>query len=488
MNFLEKIKCEKENEVARAKKRLPLEKLKKIVRKSTKSFGEAYSRKRLCRSKGVFAQAISSRKSGKETVSLIAELKRASPSKGIIRKDFDVRGIAKLYGKYADAVSVLTDEKFFRGKKEYLAIAAKASCLSVLRKDFIIDEYQIYESRHYGADAILLISELLTKEEINRFIGIADSLGMDSLVEASSADSLVKALDGGARIIGLNNRDLNTMKADFGNTKKLLKKISKERLRDLIIVSESGIDSGLQIKDLAGAVDAVLVGGSLMESKNIEAKLKELKGKPLVKICGITNEKDASNAISAGADIIGLNFYEKSPRYIAPSKAKEIIKKHPNALYAGVFVNAKAKDINLIAKQLGLDYVQLHGDESPSFCKGIMGNLEKMKISVIKTIRVKSVESLGEIGKYDTPFILLDSFDAKNYGGTGKEIGFALKSLPHNKLVFLSGGINEGNVREKLALKPFAVDVCSGVEGKKKGIKDFKKMKRLIQLIRKAGN
>jgi indole-3-glycerol phosphate synthase/phosphoribosylanthranilate isomerase len=457
MNFLEKARRSKEKEVARAKKRLPLSRMKKGLRKS----------------RGGFLRKLRPLRS---RVRLIAELKKASPSKGVLKKDFDVAALATLYGHYADAVSVVTDSAFFKGKKEYMREAAVKSGLPVLRKDFITDEYQIYESRYYGADAVLLISELLTAAQISRFIKVASSLGMDCLVEASDSRALRKALSAKARIIGINNRNLRTLKVDFRNTERLLKLIPRAKRKGLVIVSESGVESALQMRRLQGKVNAALVGSALMEARNTETKLRELAGKPLVKICGITNRKDARMAAGFRADMLGFNFFRKSPRFISVKEAGSIIASVPKILTAGVFVNEKPETVNRIAKRLSLDFVQLHGDESPSYCRKIKGN-------VIKAIRVKGRESLAAIAGYDTPYILLDTYVKGVYGGTGKETGLRLKSLPANRLVFLSGGINPANVKERIRLRPFAVDVCSGVE-KDRGLKDFKKMKALIK---KAG-
>ena len=461
MNFIETVAEEKKKEIEIAKNNLPLSRIMNKLGGSDMSFKKAIS------GSGKFP-------------SLIAEIKIASPSKGLLKKDFDIAKIAKAYGSYADAVSVLTDEKFFRGKKEYPAIARKNSGLPVLMKDFIIDKYQIYESRYLGADAILLISEMLSKDEINYFLRIAKSLGMDCLVEAGSSRALKKVLGTDAEIIGINNRDLASLEIRQGNVENLLKLIPKKKMRKLVIVAESSISSRRDVEKLKGKVDAVLVGTALMEAKNLEAKLKELKGKPLVKICGITNENDAFDAIKAGADILGFNFYEKSRRFITTKKALAIIRKLPKeTLVAGIFVNPKsAKQVNKTAEKLRLDFVQLHGDESPAFC----GRIER---AAIKAIRVKDEKSIKEAEKYKTKYILLDSFGKSAYGGTGEEIKFRVKKLPEGKLVFLSGGINPENAAGKIKLNPFALDVCSGVE-KEKGKKDFGKMRKLIRAVKGA--
>ncbi|HHT9130844.1 MAG TPA: indole-3-glycerol phosphate synthase TrpC, partial [Candidatus Brocadiaceae bacterium] len=207
---------------------------------------------------------------------IIAEIKKASPSLGVIRTDFNHVEIARLYeSSGAAAISVLTDEKFFQGKLSYLTDVKKSVSLPILRKDFIIDPYQIYEARSAGADAILLIAALLSKEEIQRFLELARELGMDCLVEVHSELELEKVLQTSANIIGINNRDLATFKIDLETTLLLKPMIPSGK----IVVSESGIKSREDIvKLIKKGVDAVLVGETLMKSTNISTKLHELLG------------------------------------------------------------------------------------------------------------------------------------------------------------------------------------------------------------------
>lgn len=209
-------------------------------------------------------------------ISLIAEVKKASPSRGVMKEDFDPAEIAREYEKAGvDAVSVITEEDFFLGKPEYLKIVRDIVSVPVLRKDFIIDPYQIYQSRAMGADAILLIASILTKEQLLEFYEIAKGLGIHCLVETHTIEEIEKAVSAGAQIIGINNRDLSTFKTDISKTAELIKHIPIGR----IVVSESGIMSGEDSKNVhdVGA-DAVLVGQSLMESGAIGDKVKELKG------------------------------------------------------------------------------------------------------------------------------------------------------------------------------------------------------------------
>ena len=210
--------------------------------------------------------------------SLIAEIKKASPSAGVIREDFDPITLAKVYEESgASALSVLTDEKFFQGKLPDLEFAKQSTTIPVLRKDFIIDEAQVYESRIAGADALLLIARILNDSELNKMIELTKELGMQALVEVHNAEEVERVLKAGAKIIGINNRDLDTFKVDPQNTVDLIKKFPK--LRDRIIISESGIFTHEHVETLKKAgVDGVLIGESLLRSKNIPAKIRELFG------------------------------------------------------------------------------------------------------------------------------------------------------------------------------------------------------------------
>jgi indole-3-glycerol phosphate synthase len=220
--------------------------------------------------KSMFKKSISR----KGHMNLIAEVKKSSPSQGIIRADFDPLKIAFTYhATGAAAISVLTDERFFEGKIEYLKMIKDRVCLPILRKDFIIDEYQIYESAVAGADAILLIAHILTQEELNRYHSLAKDLGMDVLVEVHNEEEVEKALKSPASIIGINNRDLNDFNVDMSVTQRLIRMIPENK----VIVSESGIKSYEDVMFLKSmGVNAVLIGETFMRAENIGEKVREL--------------------------------------------------------------------------------------------------------------------------------------------------------------------------------------------------------------------
>ena len=208
---------------------------------------------------------------------VIAEVKKASPSKGVIREDFDPAAAARAYeGSGAAALSVLTDEKFFQGHMAHLSICRAAASLPVLQKDFIIDPYQIEEARAGGADAVLLIAALLDANALRSFREHAESLGMAALVEVHDEPELESAIDSGARIIGINNRDLQTFRVDLQTTFRLAPFIPPGK----IVVGESGIRTRDDLKRLADVgIDAVLIGETLMRAPDPGVKLRELIGR-----------------------------------------------------------------------------------------------------------------------------------------------------------------------------------------------------------------
>lgn len=212
----------------------------------------------------------------KSELSLIAELKQASPSKGLLRKDFDPVTIANIYQDCAaDVLSVLTEEDYFQGKSSYIQQLRQTVNLPILRKDFIIDEYQIYESRFIGADAILLIAAILSVDKLIKFLTLSEKLGLECLIEVHNEDDLNKTLKTNALIIGINNRNLSTLELDLKTTEKLFSFIPKEK----IIISESGIRTKTDILRLKSlGIQAILIGETFMSSRDIKAKVEEVIG------------------------------------------------------------------------------------------------------------------------------------------------------------------------------------------------------------------
>lgn len=212
----------------------------------------------------------------KPDIAFICECKKASPSKGLIAPEFPYLSIAREYeAAGADAVSVLTEPKWFLGSDKYLKDIAEAVSIPCLRKDFTVDEYMIYEAKLLGASAVLLICSILSEEQIKEYIGICDGLGLSALVEAHDGEEVEMALRAGARMIGVNNRNLKDFSVDTENSRRLRQMIPPE----ILFVSESGVGSAEDVSSLRGiGADAVLIGETLMRAENKKAKLRELKG------------------------------------------------------------------------------------------------------------------------------------------------------------------------------------------------------------------
>lgn len=271
--ILEEIIAYRREAIAERKLRLPLRELKVRIRDMDppRDFQSAISRE-------TTPKAISSASGGPSAIRLIAEIKRASPSKGVIREDFDVATLARSYRDGgAAAISVLTEERFFQGDLRHLALVREAANLPILRKDFIVNDYQIYEARAFGADALLLIVATLSPTELRDFLDLGRDLKLCCLTEVHAKGDLEEALLAGAEVIGINNRDLRTFQVSLETTLKLIKDIPKEK----VVVSESGISSREDVLTLTRAgVDAILVGEALMRSPDVKAKLKELLENP----------------------------------------------------------------------------------------------------------------------------------------------------------------------------------------------------------------
>lgn len=212
----------------------------------------------------------------KPDIAFICECKKASPSKGLIAPEFPYLSVAREYeAAGADAVSVLTEPKWFLGSDKYLKDIAEAVSIPCLRKDFTVDEYMIYEAKLLGASAVLLICSILSEEQIKEYIGICDGLGLSALVEAHDGEEVEIALRAGARMIGVNNRNLKDFSVDTENSRRLRQMIPPE----VLFVSESGVGSAEDVSRLRGiGADAVLIGETLMRAADKKAKLRELKG------------------------------------------------------------------------------------------------------------------------------------------------------------------------------------------------------------------
>jgi indole-3-glycerol phosphate synthase/phosphoribosylanthranilate isomerase len=447
-------------------------------------------------------------------VNIIAEFKRRSPSAGTIRNDLSAPDISTRYERGgACAISVLTDEEYFGGSILDLAAIRASTALPLLRKDFIIDEIQIHESAAAGADAVLLIVAALDDAALARLRATAeDELSLDALVEVHTSEELHRALRAGARIIGVNNRDLRTFRTSLETSEHLI----AEAPRDQIMISESGLQDPKSLCQLrALGFRGFLIGEALMRAPDPEAALRDFIGSarpqrapigvsadritprqdaaaacrmralPIqIKICGVTNANDANACVELGADMIGFNFYPASPRYIEPTIVRRIVDTLPAETSAvGVFVDADPGEIRKVAQIAGVRCVQLHGGATPESCRELC-----REFRVIRALSTDARFQPEQTAAFSHCDVLIDSYHPDLRGGTGRTCNWsaARAAMRYMRFLILSGGLNAQNVNSAIAaVRPHAVDVCSGIESAP-GVKDHRALEEFISAVRAA--
>ncbi|MGB9095184.1 bifunctional indole-3-glycerol-phosphate synthase TrpC/phosphoribosylanthranilate isomerase TrpF [Erwinia sp.] len=406
---------------------------------------------------------------GARTV-FILECKKASPSKGLIREDFDPATIAGIYKHYASAVSVLTDEKYFQGSFDFLPIVSAAITQPVLCKDFMIDPYQVYLARFYQADAILLMLSVLNDDQYRQLAAVAHSLNMGVLTEVISDEELERATALGAKVIGINNRDLRDLSIDLDRTRRLAPKVA----HGVTVISESGINSYSQVRDLSHFANGFLIGSALMSEDDLSAAIRRvILGDN--KVCGLTREEDARSAHEAGAIYGGLIFAEGSPRQVDVEKARQVMSGAP-LKYVGVFRNNSVSDIVTYVSALNLHAVQLHGDEDQTFVAALRTELPEA-VKIWKAFSIKEA-----LPARDWPHIDRYVFDNGN-GGSGQRFDWSLLQGEKLDNVLLAGGLGADNCVEAAQLGCAGLDFNSGVESAP-GIKDASKIASVFHTLK----
>ncbi|WP_312240566.1 bifunctional indole-3-glycerol-phosphate synthase TrpC/phosphoribosylanthranilate isomerase TrpF [Pantoea sp.] len=407
--------------------------------------------------------------SGARTV-FILECKKASPSKGVIREDFDPAAIAAVYRHYASAVSVLTDEKYFHGSFDFLPIVSAALTQPILCKDFIIDPYQIYLARHYQADAILLMLSVLDDDAYRQLAAVAHSLKMGVLTEVSNEAELERAIALEAKVVGINNRDLRDLSIDLNRTRQLAPRLS----HGVTVISESGIDSYAQIRELSHFANGFLIGSALMGEADLNSAVRRvLLGDN--KVCGLTRAEDARTAYDAGAIYGGLIFAAGSPRRIDVEQARVIMTGAP-LRYVGVFRNAAIGDVVTVAETLQLAAVQLHGDEERAYVAELRQALPA------QTAIWKAMSISAALPARDWPHVDRYVFDNGN-GGSGERFDWSLLQGQDLRNVMLAGGLGADNCVEAAQLGCVGLDFNSGVE-QAPGIKESGKLAAVFRTLR----
>ena len=430
----------------------------------------------------------------------ICEVKKASPSKGIIAEHFPYLDIAKEYEVAgAAAISVLTEPDFFKGDKKYLQEIASTVKIPVLRKDFIIDEYQIYQAKVWGASAILLICACLDVPTLTKFRELADSLGLSSLVEAHDEKEVQMAIDCGARIIGVNNRNLKDFTVDVQNSVRLRNLVQD----DVIFVSESGLETPEDIQVLRdNNIGVALMGETFMRSPNKVEKLAYLYGPtyytPKVKMCGISKVETIPAVVEAKPDYMGLVF-APSKRQVTVDQAKTLVEelhrgyakkygsdtehdKNDTIKTVGVFVNETVGNLVTIANEANLDAVQLHGDEDETFIQSLK---ERTNVEVWKAIQIRSAADAEVWIDSSADMLLFDAYHKDERGGTGEV--FDWSSLDAFERPFmLAGGIDSTNVARAIrTVRPYGIDISSGIETN--GVKDDEKITAFTKIVKSIG-
>lgn len=431
----------------------------------------------------------------------ICEVKKASPSKGIIAEHFPYLEIAKEYEVAgAAAISVLTEPDFFKGDKKYLQEIASAVKIPVLRKDFIIDEYQIYQAKVWGASAILLICACLDVPTLTKFRELADSLGLSSLVEAHDEHEVQMAIDCGARIIGVNNRNLKDFTVDVQNSVRLRNLVQD----DVIFVSESGLETPEDIQVLRdNNIGVALMGETFMRSPNKVEKLSYLYGPtyytPKVKMCGISKVETIPAVVEAKPDYMGLVFAQ-SKRQVTVDQAKilvsELHKQYANRYNrdviqwsndvvqefiktVGIFVNETLDNLVTIATEVNLDAVQLHGDEDEAFIQSLK---ERTNVEVWKAVQIRSAADAEAWIDSSADMLLFDAYHKDEWGGTGEVFDWSCLD-EFERPFMLAGGIDSANVARAIrTVRPYGIDISSGIETE--GVKDDEKIKAFTNIVR----
>ena len=466
----------------------------------------------------------------------ICEVKKASPSKGIIAEHFPYLDIAKEYEVAgAAAISVLTEPDFFKGDKKYLQEIASTVKIPVLRKDFIIDEYQIYQAKVWGASAILLICACLDMPTLTKFRELADSLGLSSLVEAHDENEVQMAIDCGARIIGVNNRNLKDFTVDVQNSVRLRNLVQD----DVIFVSESGLETPEDIQVLRdNNIGVALMGETFMRSPNKVEKLAYLYGPtyytPKVKMCGISKVETIPAVVEAKPDYMGLVF-APSKRQVTVDQAKTLVEElhkqygnrysreevqcsndvvqdgavisavqegtatgdahegtltstenasptliHQEAIKTvGVFVNETLDNLVSIATEANLDVVQLHGDEDEAFIQSLK---ERTNVEVWKAVQIRSAADAEAWIDSSADMLLFDAYHKDERGGTGEVFDWSCLD-EFERPFMLAGGIDSTNVARAIrTVLPYGIDISSGIETD--GVKDDEKIKAFTNIVR----
>lgn len=460
--ILQKIVQDKAVWVEKAKQELPLDTFQSTLLPSDRDFYAALAQ------------------GSHHTPAYILECKKASPSKGLIRADFDLDAIAQVYKQYAGAISVLTDEQYFQGDFRYIKQVRDQVSQPILCKDFMISPYQVYLARYHQADAILLMLSVVDDETYRKLSELAHSLGMGVLTETSNAQEFERALALGAKVIGVNNRNLHDLSIDMNRVVQLVQQYGEQIPADVRLISESGIYDHRQVKAISPFVHGFLIGSSLMGNRDLNNAVRAvIFGEN--KVCGLTRVQDVKAVYANGALYGGLIFAEKSPRALSLRQAQELVVQAP-LRFVGVFQDQAVEFVEKIAKQLELYAVQLHGSEDDNYIAELATKFDG-KIQIWKAISVDTQATAFNFT--DNPLVqryVLDSKTTTQQGGTGLAFNWSLIPNELKPKAILAGGISPENIETARQVGCVGVDLNSGVESAK-GVKDHAKLEHIFKSL-----
>lgn len=441
------------------------------VEQKEQAFPLSQFQHQLTQSDRSFYQALA--KGSHDLPAYILECKKASPSKGLIRADFDLDAIAQVYKQYASAISVLTDEQYFQGDFAYINQVRQQVEQPVLCKDFMISPYQVYLARFHQADAILLMLSVVDDDTYRELSELAHSLGMGVLTETSNEAEFERALALGAKIIGVNNRNLHDLSIDMNRIVHLVQKYQDRIPKETRLISESGIYNHKQVQEIKPFAHGFLIGSSLMGNADLNNAVRAVVyGEN--KVCGLTRPQDVQAVYQNGALYGGLIFAEKSPRALSLRQAQELVVQAP-LRFVGVFQDQAVGFVEKIAKQLELFAVQLHGSEDEAYIAELAEAFDG-KIQIWKAISMNAQTQFQQ-----NPLVQRYVLDSKQ-GGSGEVFDWSLIPDEIKTKVLLAGGIGLNNIDQALKQGCLGVDLNSGVESAK-GVKDLEKIKLAFEKI-----
>lgn len=426
------------------------------------------------------------REKGRGGNRFIMECKSSSPSLGMIRSHYEPGAIARIYSQYAVGISVLCEPDRFGGDYDHLATVASSTHLPVLCKDFIIDEVQIHAARYFGADAVLLMLSVLSDEEYAALARVAEAYDLDILTEAINEEEVARALELGAKILGINHRNLHDLSIDLGRSGQLAAGLPE----DVVVVAESGIRDSETVRQLGGHSNGFLVGSQLTSQPDVDAAARQLVYGPN-KVCGLTSPTAAQSARAAGAVYGGLIFEEASPRNVSRETAEKIIANEPGLTYVAVSRRTSGFEELLYD---GVGVVQIHAPSQGSV-EAEIALVKAIRAEVPEDIQVWRAVSMTEangpaiaealVTDGTADLLVLDAGD----GGTGTTFDWSDIPTAVKQHSLLAGGLNPDNLPAALSVGCRGLDLNSGVEypaaaGEWAGHKDAGALRHVFATIR----